>query len=89
VAESRLDAAERGYELGDRRWESADCFRVLVAFQGWDRDEALIVREGGKAAGPWRLIDCLAEHEDNDQQWHDVSYDGESFGDRIGPVFSA
>ena len=44
-----------GYKLGDHRWESPDRFRVLVTFQGWDRDEVLIVREDGK----WYVADPI------------------------------
>jgi len=44
-----------GYELGDRRWESPDRFRVLVTFQGWDNDEVLIVQENGK----WYVADPI------------------------------
>jgi hypothetical protein len=44
-----------GYELGARRWESPSRLRVLVTFQGWDRDEVLIVREDSK----WYIADPI------------------------------
>jgi hypothetical protein len=44
-----------GYELGARRWESPIRLRVLVTFQGWDRDDVLIVREDSK----WYIADPI------------------------------
>ena len=52
---------------------------------GWQVQ--LGVGDGGKAAGPWRLVYCLAKHADADREWRVMRHDGESFGKRLGPVF--
>ena len=52
---------------------------------GWE--VRLGFSDGGKAAGPWRLIYCLAKHRDDEKKWRVIRHEGGSFGERLGPVF--